>query len=505
VRHFDYELPRYGGALSTSDGLLRLANAALFDPVLPMQLRDERKRRREPRSVVFAGAARGLSRAGADIALHHALGIPLGKRGRGGLVHIRYWLLAASDTAAALRPDERYVVYVTNFGQTHDMWPRAFAVDDLRMPFLKNALVVQVELDGLSAIFKRELLSTTRDRLKRGDAFSALYDGVRDALADEPALIEANAERRRALLDKQRAADHEKLQRRFAELMETFRPGQVPAGARSGHAGAAQMSRDLDGGAGVRAEPLPTLDHPTFLRFAQTEIAELPRERAIRIALESDAPDAYVSRYPGARLVVAVEPPDAVAFVRATDVRGGRARVVVRAEGAVGVCGVLTARFTVASGDVLVASREFRIVEPPPALPTDPGAKAGVLIPKVFPVSRDRWPDFGFDEASVAVVSESVDDFTIAVNVDNLHLTRLVESVSYQQTGITRMRSAFVVQAAYYAFLLHRQHDLSSRAIDSDVLEQYEQRELDRVAQTIVSSIAAIERIDAAALFDVDA
>jgi hypothetical protein len=37
------------------------------------------------------------------------------------------------------------------------------------------------------------------------------------------------------------------------------------------------------------------------------------------------------------------------------------------------------------------------------------------------------------------------------------------------------------------------------------VLEQYEQREVDRVAQTIVSSIAAIERIDAAALFDVHA
>jgi hypothetical protein len=67
------------------------------------------------------------------------------------------------------------------------------------------------------------------------------------------------------------------------------------------------------------------------------------------------------------------------------------------------------------------------------------------------------------------------------------------------------MRSAFVVQAAYYAFLLHREHEHSSKAVDPDVLEQYELRELDRVAQTIVSSIAAIERIDAAALFDVDA
>jgi hypothetical protein len=51
----------------------------------------------------------------------------------------------------------------------------------------------------------------------------------------------------------------------------------------------------------------------------------------------------------------------------------------------------------------------------------------------VFPVTRPHWPDHGFDETSVAAVSESVDDFTIAVNVDNLHLSRLIESVSYRQ------------------------------------------------------------------------
>ena len=33
----------------------------------------------------------------------------------------------------------------------------------------------------------------------------------------------------------------------------------------------------------------------------------------------------------------------------------------------------------------------------------------------------------------------------------------------------------------------------------------YQQRELDRVAQTIVTSIAAVERIDSAALLEIDA
>jgi len=432
VRHFDFELPRYTGALATTDGLLGLAGAALFDPVLPITLVDRRKRRHEPRTVVFAGAARTLGRAAAGVALHQSLALPFGARGRGGLVNVRYWLLAADDAAQSLRPDERHVVYVTNFGQTHDMWPRAFAVDDLRMPFIKNALVVQVELDGLTAGTKRELLSTTRDRLKRGDAFSTLHAAVRDALADERALVEVNSERRRALLDKQRAADHEKLQRRFAELIETFRPGQAPVGARSGHAGAAELSRDV-GSSAVNAPALPTLEHPTFLRFAETEAVELPSGRAIRLAVESDAPDGYISRYPESRLIVAPDPPQSVAFVRATDFRGGRARVVVRAAGEIGAAGTITARLTMADGSVVAAVRAFVIVDPPPELPTAAGGKVGVLVPKVFPVTRPHWPDHGFDETSVAAVSESVDDFTIAVNVDNLHLSRLIESVSYRQ------------------------------------------------------------------------
>jgi len=35
--------------------------------------------------------------------------------------------------------------------------------------------------------------------------------------------------------------------------------------------------------------------------------------------------------------------------------------------------------------------------------------------------------------------------------------------------------------------------------IDDGLLEGYQQRELDRVAQTVVTSIAAVERIDSAA------
>ncbi len=125
-------------------------------------------------------------------------------------------------------------------------------------------------------------------------------------------------------------------------------------------------------------------------------------------------------------------------------------------------------------------------------------------MPKVYEVVREQWSEYGFGERSVATVNESRDDCTIFINVDNVHLARLVESVSYQQTGLTRMRSAFLVQTAFYAFLLHRAREKSRLTIDPDVLEAYEQDELDRVAQTIVSSIASVEWIDTAALFDAE-
>jgi hypothetical protein len=67
----------------------------------------------------------------------------------------------------------------------------------------------------------------------------------------------------------------------------------------------------------------------------------------------------------------------------------------------------------------------------------------------------------------------------------------LLTTIDYQAAGIARVRSSYLVQAVFSLFLQHegRRHD---PAIDDVALEAYQQRELDRVAQTIVTSIAAV-------------
>ena len=125
-------------------------------------------------------------------------------------------------------------------------------------------------------------------------------------------------------------------------------------------------------------------------------------------------------------------------------------------------------------------------------------------MPNIYEVYSADWPRHEFTDASVGRAYESADDYSIAVNMDNRHVRRLLTTIDYQAAGIARVRSSYLVQTAFYLFLQHegRRHDA---AIDDVALEAYQQRELDRVAQTIVTSIAAVERIDSAALLEIDA
>jgi hypothetical protein len=81
--------------------------------------------------------------------------------------------------------------------------------------------------------------------------------------------------------------------------------------------------------------------------------------------------------------------------------------------------------------------------------------------------------------------------------MDNRHLRRLLTTTDYQ-TGDARIKSSYLVQVAFYNVLAPGRTRRQCRH-RRRMLEGYQQRELDRVAQTVVPSIAAVERIDSAA------
>ncbi len=502
VRHFDYDLPAGVRHAAEPEGLAALLGGALFDPILPFTVTEARHfdglMHVAPSSVV-RGRLSELAVAGPGVAHAQSVACVVSHRRSRSFATARYWVLDSDD--APLHPDRKHPVALTYYGQSHGFEDRRFIVDELRLPFLKNALVVQVELDALAPSTRRELFSTTRDRLKRGAVYRTLLDSVRDALLEDGALDALNAQRRQRLLERQAATDQKRLRRRFAELMDKFHPGPDPLAAQRRNGAGAVVPGEA-GGTGTPAEPLPTREHPTFVRIAaKPRPIAIPLGRTARIALESDAPDGYVSRYAQARLVAVGNPDSAVEFVRATDVRGGRSAVTVRGTGRLGANGTLRVRFTLADGAVLVDEAPFVVVAPPSPSAADRNGAKGVRLPDVYEVQRDRWPEFNFDEVSVASVNASKDAVSIFVNMDNQHLQRLIASVHYQEAGLTRMRTSFLVQSAFYAYLQHEAR-AAFAAIDDVVLETYERLELDRVARTIVTAIGSVERIDSYAASD---
>jgi hypothetical protein len=573
VRHFDYDLAAYAGdARLPERSLLALVQTALFDPVLPFTIVENRARFRAARAVdadavllsitntaqdeaavltdrpakpdelalehvavtdrvatakapraqrapsaaqpalpaalTYAGRFARLQRAGSEaVEYAQSVQIPLQPIGANNIATAHYWVLAAPD--ALLHPDPRHPIVMTHFGQTHGVEDRRLIVDALRLPFLKNDLVVQIELDGLSPGVKRELFSTTRDRLKRGSRYNALIEAIVEALGDDPQLQAANTRRRLRLLETQQKTDYKKLRRRFAELIEKFRPGEEAAAQRNaagtnGSVAAAGGSSDGQGVDDVPPEPLPTLAHPTFLRIKRSDgPLRLRRARRTALVVESDAPNGYLAVHENARLVLVDPTLTSVRFLRTSDFRGGRARLSVRTDLPLESTGTIGARLTDATGSVFADEAPYLVIEPPaPQSANDDGASR-VRVPEIYEIYAADWPRFAFTEASVAQAEESVDDYSLFVNMDNRHLRRLLTTTDYQAAGIARIKSSYLVQVAFYTFLLHEGRARNA-GIDDGLLEGYQQRELDRVAQTVVTSIAAVERIDSAVPLDVE-
>jgi hypothetical protein len=575
VRHFDYDLAAYAGdARLPERSLLALIQTALFDPVLPFTIVENRARFRAaravdadsvplftantpqdeaavltdrpaatdelalehvavtdrapavapkapraqrvpsaaesalPAAITYAGRFARLQRAGSDaVEYAQSVQIPLPPIGANNIATAHYWVLTAPD--ALLHPDPRHPIVMTHFGQTHGVEDRRLIVDALRLPFLKNDLVVQIELDGLSPGVKRELFSTTRDRLKRGSRYNALIEAIVEALGDDPQLQAANTRRRLRLLEKQQKTDYKKLRRRFAELIEKFRPGEEAAAQRNaagtnGSVAAAGGSADAQGVDDVPLEPLPTLAHPTFLRIKRSDgPLRLRRARRTALVVESDAPNGYLAVHENARLVLVDPTLTSVRFLRTSDFRAGRARLSVRTDLPIESTGTIGARLTDATGSVFADEAPYLVIEPlAPQSAADDGASR-VRVPEIYEIYAADWPRFAFTDASVAQAEESVDDYSLFVNMDNRHLRRLLTTTDYQAAGIARIKSSYLVQVAFYTFLLHEGR-ASNVGIDDGLLEGYQQRELDRVAQTVVTSIAAVERIDSAAPFDVE-
>lgn len=505
VLHFNLGIDRYAARMTQLTGSLWwLLQNALFDPILPVWAEDARLRvlgGKEKERRTIAGNYTRLSDDRRERVEHSdSVDVHLDHPSGATVVKVNYWVVRSKEDGGSAQPIDAYVdpyqpIAYTYFGQTHGTDERRFTSDRLQLPYLAKFLIIQVELDFLQPAARRELLSSTRDRLKRTPFFYEMREKICAALAEDDQLIRLNDARKEELLSRHSEKDRERMRQRFAELMDRLKPG---LDASSGGKGGAEGGRTPAGSRSREPlEPLPTGDEPTFLRIGNTKRPIPIRiDRQALIRLESDAPDGYLTNRISAKLTLASKPPGALVLESKSDFHGGRARLTVRpAEGVRVQDGSLSVFLFTPDDKSLQDEAAFRLEAPPEAPTAGERSKMRVKAPEPIPVYKDEWPRYGWDETSVAEVKEDKEGGKIFVNADNRHLERLLRLGGYQENGIKRMRGNFVLYVAFYAWVRHAEERSQDGVLQGKEFEDYRRAELDRVAQTVIHSIAAGARL----------
>jgi hypothetical protein len=507
--HFDLEIAQYAARMTQLTGSLWwLLQNALFDPVLPFWVEDTRasvlgEEKQRERRTIAGNYTRLTDDRRERIEYSDSVDVHLDHRAGATAVKVNYWVVRSKDDGGSSQPIDAYVdpyrpIAYTYFGQTHGTDERRFTAERLQLPYLAKYLIIQVELDHLIPAARRELLSSTRDRLKRTAFFDDMRESICAALAEDEDLIRLNDIRKEELLSRHSEKDRERMRQRFAQLMERLPPGiDAAAPAKGQDAG----GRPPSGGSRSREpiQPLPTKDEPTFVRIANTKLPiPIRLDRHTLIRLESDAPDGYLTGHIHAKLTMTSQPQGLLALESRSDFHGGRARLTLKtSEGAkAGIEGTLSVFLFTPDDKAINADVGFRL-EPPKETPTSgERGKAHVKAPEPIPVFREEWPQFGWDEGSVAEAREDQEGGKIYVNADNRHLARLLRSGGYQEKGIARMRNSFVLYVAFYTWARHAGTRGRDVGLEGKDFEEYQAAELDRTAQTVIYSIAAGARLE---------
>lgn len=507
VVHFNLDIPQYSERLTQPTGSMWwLLQTSLFDPVLPLWAEEHRgtvtKGDKADRRTIAGNYTRLMDDKRQKVEHNGTVDVNLGHAAGDTEVKVNYWVLRSDPEKANAHPIEAYVdqyrpITYTFFGQTHGTDERRFISDRLSLPHLAKYLIIQVELDNLSPQARRELLSTTRDRLKQLSFYSLMRDSISTALGEDEDLIRLNDERKEDLLSKHSEQEQAKMQDRFARLMERFKAG-IDVTARGKGSGDEGRKRS-DSGSRKALAPLPTKDKPTYLKISNTQkpiVLQIDRHAVLR--LESDARDGYLSAHVHAKLLMTCDPDGIVAVESKSDFKGGRSRMVIRPtdKARAGANGSLSV-FLITPDDKQLRDRiTFRVEEAKQEATSGNAGKSKVQVPKPIPIQKDEWAKLDWDEKSVAEVREDDKGTNIFVNMDNRHIAKLLRGAGYQEVGVKRMSNNYLLYVAFYSYIQHIATSGKDLGVEGKEFEEYQSAELDRVAQTVIHSISALARME---------
>lgn len=491
---------------------------SLFDPVLPFRLYESRDRF-EKKNRSFSGLAPRLWRGGrgrkVQIAMQDSYEIELSPHGS---LRLNYWAMEPilePDTKTRWKDIKkgyvsgRKAVFLTLNGQRHGVETTRYLKEKVKLAYASDFVIVQVDCDNLTNLAKKEIFSTTRDRLREGELKQRVMSDVAEHLAKDRNLLAFEKERKNAIIRSRTRKDTSKIRRMVARFIaknpalsalimkETKQKEDESKAIR-------EPSEEVDEDQ-IRESELETPDLreiPTYLKITNAS-DPIPVEKGghALVRLETDAVDEFLSEG-GKGQFRATHASDITKRKSSSELRNGKIsyRMFCPTAVRVGTTEMLSFDLLLPGGSSLRAERLVRITKPKER--KKERGKRKLPEPNIVAVSEngdpDLWQKLDFDERSVGKVylTEKIDP-AIYVSLDNGHFKRVLSGRGLSEEIVEDVNDRYVSAIAYHLLLMHVDNTRRSQDLgeDVDLSEERDEMERTRLAQTVAALSMPIESL----------
>jgi hypothetical protein len=466
---------------------------------IPFRISETRDYKANYYSTTLSGILAQVNEEGGEVEatskFEKGLGPAYGELNLPGIGHLPYKLFLLKE--GFKERNFPYGVYFTLNGQVHGDLPANFVSSTLKFDFLSKHLLVSVDCTQMDQAVREDFLMASRDRVRRNEAYDAIYTGLREELREHTGLRMHNALRKKKRLDEtlskeENATDY---------LQELLKSDPTLASILG-------IGGNIISTTGPTNEPVPFNGKlfPTFFRIVKEPKGGLtktcPLNRTVRIEFETDANNDYFDR-PDSAGSVTFDPPNLCVSSHLWD---GKFTTKFQMPYDASVGDEVNMTVTVTDierenkGRQLVSQFKMKgvaeaedIPVPPPGK-VPPGKKhngngkisSSVLAtPDIREVRRDQWddPHFKFDEFS-AVRIDNADEgqgFIFFVNMDNRFLINELHKTKDEESNLVRhwFKYGVVLSALGILKELERLQEQGSSKEDEDT----EALDLERVAR----------------------
>lgn len=481
IKLFNYELTGYKTVI-TRDFYDRLS-LLIPNLALPIRFRDTREYNGNTNAANLAGL---ISRLYDDRSSILENGFPTSSiiTVDGQRISFSVYLLK-QDTEKKYRGKHEGVLFCMN-GQAHHIIPDSF-FSHVNLSYIKNSVLVIADCSEIDVDHQEELFMPSRDRLRNSDFTKEIIARLEKDLREHPGLKKAAHDRRNAAL-KDRLADNKPLKdvlqnifKKSTVLTKLFIAGQEIS---------SPFNTTYTAGQGESYEGKL---HPTFFKlkgkFKDGKLVKaVPCNASFRVQFDTDVQNDYFNRPSEAgSLVLKMDGVIRTDLIQHLSLYNGQANLTVAlpAGAADGDTHVFE---TEIQDDYIVNSFEstfqvnvIRAEEPRsggvgvPHRPTDPKKNgnqqtpSSFAIPKIFPVKRKDWDQYGMDRFSALVYVPTDEGGDYYLNMENDYLLTELKGIRDQsRIELTKARYTYSMALIGMSIISYYKNN-ASETEDTDV------------------------------------